>query len=395
MVVRLLDPATPGAEMPVVAGSTGIVQQGSAQGLAVNAPAGLAAKPGGGIIFAEIGSHTVKALLNGRIELVAGGRSGSSGEGSLAVGAALVTPTGLAYDRQGNLWILESFSPRLLRVSPDGQIATMAGTGLTATLRGAAPPLEAVRTPGRSLQMGRPVSLAIGPDDRPYWIDQAYNGLFRLAPDGQAELIAGKLPLIYDKGSDGGDGGPAAEAAFNFPTGLAFDKQGNLYLADTLNFRVRKIAMNEPGRPITTIAGLPAVTTLGMLLAGGGYRPTEGAAAGEQLLVLPGHLCMDNLDRLYLAEVGTARLGSLLGSSGKALPDGLPRIPSRIRRINLLGPRLPIQTIAGPGGTVLTAATGDDSPGLPLGLLIDGEGRLALSDALYNQVKVIPAAALN
>lgn len=394
MLVRLVDPAVPGGEMPIVAGTTGIVQVGSAQALAVNGPAGLATAPDGRLVFAELGGHAVKALGDGRIDLIAGGREGPASEGGAARAAALVAPAGVAYDRQGNLWIIESVRPRLLRVSPEGRIEWMAGTGLATEVVASVPALEAARTPGRALQMGRPASLAIGPDDRPYWADQGFNVVMRLAPDGVAEVVAGKLPARFDQGDDAGDGGPAAAAAFRYPTGIAFDSRGDLYVSDTLNFRVRKIAMGEPDRPITTVAGLAQGETLGALLADGGFRPTEGGAAAEQPLVVPGPIFIDGRDRLYVGEGGTSRLRSLAGNGSLALPVDPPRVPARVRRVDLRDARRPITTIAGPGGKVLTAATGDDSPGIPLGLLVDPQGRLTIADGLYNQLKLVPDAAL-
>jgi hypothetical protein len=129
--------------------------------------------------------------------------------------------------------------------------------------------------------------------------------------------------------------------------------------------------------------------------AGDGFTPVDGKSALEQVLVAPAHMCIDSRDRLYLVEAGTTRLRSLTGNGGLGVPFDLPRIPTRVRRIDLRDARRPIQTIAGPGGFVLKAATGDDSPGLPFGLLVDKEGRLVLADTLYNQIKLVPAEGLN
>lgn len=394
LVVRQVDPAEP-AKLTVVAGAVGIVQVGPSESLAVNGPAGLTIAPDGRLVFAELGGHAVKSLADGRVELVAGGRTGAVAEGGLARDAALVAPSSVAYDRAGNLWILESTRPRLLRVNPAGTIETVAGNGRSPFFGVAGAVHAEARTAGRSLQMGRPVALAIGPDDRPYWVDQGFNLVFRLAPDGFAEVVVGSLPAKFEVGADAGDGGPASEARLNFPAGLAFDGKGDMYIGDTLNFRVRRVSMGEATRPIETVAGLPQAETFAALLAEGGFRPEEGGAAAAQPLLGPGPLCFDGRGRLYVAEGGTARLRSLIGGNGLDLPPVLPRVPSRVRRIDLEDARRPMVTIAGQGGRVLTAATGDDSPGLPIGLVLDRQGRLVLADGLYNQIKLIPAASLD
>ncbi|MEB3198614.1 MAG: hypothetical protein VKP62_15565, partial [Candidatus Sericytochromatia bacterium] len=392
MQVRLFDPAQPSAGMPVFAGSTGITTVGTAQAIAVNAPAGLTMAPDGKrLVFTEAGGSVVKQLVDGQVSVLAGGRTAAWADGGPAVTAGLIAPVAVAYDRGGNLWIAESSSPRILKVTPAGAMFHVAGNGQSMDLAGKIVPVfDPAGKPARELQLGRPVALAVGPDDRPYWVDQAFNVVCRLSADNQVEVVAGQTPAPYGEGADGGDGGPARAARFHFPTSLAFDRQGALYVTDSLNFKLRKIDMNAQPPTIQTLGGLGMAGTV-MAMVAGKLNPEEGKPLAGQALIAPIGLHVDGKNRLYLVEAGTVRLTSVLNSfNSTQLPPTLPLVPARIRRIDLNQPDLPVVTITGPGGRVLTETRGDQVLGLPLGLTIDPTGRLVLADALNNQIRLVP-----
>jgi hypothetical protein len=301
----------------------------------------------------------------------------------------------VAYDKAGNLWIAESTNPRILKVTPDGAMFHMAGTGTSLDFSDQAPTFDPAGKPAREVQLGRPTALAIGPDDRPYWVDQGFNVVCRLTAANQVEAVVGKTPATYAEGSDAGDDGPASAARLNFPTGLAFDPAGALYVTDSLNFKLRQVDLKAQPPTIRTIGGLGLGGTL-LALATGTEPPASGQPLAGQPLIAPGGLFRDARNRLYLVEGGTVRLTSLINGLGTSqIPAGLPLVPARIRRIDLSAPGLPVTTIAGPGGRVLTETRGEQVLGLPLGLAVDADGRLIIADALNNQIKLVPNAALD
>jgi len=176
---------------------------------------------------------------SGAITLVAGsGTQSFFGDGGPATSAQLRTPNGLAFDRAGNLYIADSTNSRVRWVTPDGTIRTLAGT---------AQGFSGDDGPAANAQLANPQGLAMDASGNLYIADQANQRIRKVTPDGIIHTVAGNGQPGFS-----GDGGLAAGAQLNWPTGLAVDAAGNLYVADTINFRVRKIT---PDGHITTVAG--------------------------------------------------------------------------------------------------------------------------------------------
>lgn len=389
-LVREIDSTEGTRRMTTFAGLDGPAMLGGREVVAVNNPFALALKPGGeGFVYAEAGSHVVRQYRGGQVGLVAGGDQWTIGENTRAVDAALTSPVNVSYDRAGNLWVLESVSARLLKITPDGVVRVMAGNGQT--LDADKPPQfnpEGLRA--TEVQLGRPAGLAIGPDDQPYWSDQGYNVVCKLTKEGTIDVVAGTVPAKIDAGGDGGDGGPAAKAMLRYPLSLAFDRSGDLYIADTGNFRVRKVASSTPERTISTFLGLGNLATLMALSSQGAAAPKQEESLNGAMTVLPVALYIDSQNSLYVAELGTTRSAPVATGYGVTLPVTFPTIPARVRRVALGSDPTIIKTVAGPGGRALTQEYGDDSLGLPVGLVVDGKGQLIVSDTLNNQIKLVP-----
>ncbi len=386
MVIRAFKPGDPQAPITTIVGTDGVVQQGQATAIAVNSPGGLAVDAQDRVVVAEVGGSTIKRLEGGKATLLAGSSTGHADGPALA--AAFNTPGGLAYGPDGSLWILDTVKPRLRRLRPDGVVETAAGTG-----EGWASDqsVTARSFDAMAHTLGRPLYVTVGPDERPYWTDNALNLVLRLRVDGQIDVVAGRLPAIYDKGA-GLQDGPATEALFNRPGGLVFDAAGDLYVADSANMCIRKIT--RPGAAdavVTTIAGQPAEASIGLLLGGDVAQP-DGTPGDQAVFLGPLSLAFDAEGRLYVGEVGTKRLDAL---ANLPLLANLPTVtPSRVRRIDLRDPRRPVATVVGPGSRVLADEYGDGALGLPTGLAFDRAGRLIVADGTNNQLKLIPKAAL-
>ena len=181
------------------------------------------------------------------VKVIAGnGAAGFTGDGGLASRATLRQPSGLALDADDNLFIADTLNNRIRRVD--------AKTGIITTFAGGGTPDSGIGDGGAATAaiLGTPVGLTI---DRGflYITEQAYdsNRVRRVnLSTGVIDTIAGKTD--GSRGAFSGDGGPAINADLDSPNDIAADADGNLYIADTGNIRVRRIDTNGI---ITTYAG--------------------------------------------------------------------------------------------------------------------------------------------
>jgi DNA-binding CsgD family transcriptional regulator/sugar lactone lactonase YvrE len=192
---------------------------GQASASALVRPLALAIGPAGEIYIAE-GNRVREVNRDGRISTFAGtGTAGNAGDGGPAAQAQLNMPQGLAVDSAGNVYIADTLNNRVRRVDVDGTITTVAGAG--------------------EPTLNLPTGLAIGFSDTLFIADTGNNVIRRLGPDGAIHTVAGTGEAGYR-----GDAGSALDAVLQAPGGLAFDGEGNLFIADTLNQRVRRIDVN-------------------------------------------------------------------------------------------------------------------------------------------------------
>jgi sugar lactone lactonase YvrE len=146
-------------------------------------------------------------------------------------------PTGLALDSTGHLYISDGQRHRVLKVSPEGALATAAGTGV-AGCSGDGGPASAAR-------LCEPWGLAIDQRGSLTIADTGNHRVRRVAPDGLIFTVAGVGQAGFS-----GDGGPATAAQLDRPLDVAVDSEGNLFLVDSLNGRVRRVGRD---RVITTV----------------------------------------------------------------------------------------------------------------------------------------------
>lgn len=214
---------------------------GPAQAATLDSPNDVAVDASGTVYVADTGNNAVRRIRNGIIDTVAGdGRRGSAGDGGAATAAQLNSPTGVAVDASGRLYIADNGNNRIRRVS-NGIITTVAGNG-TYGFGGDGGPAT-----GASLRT--PWDVAIAADGTMFIADTWNYRVRAVDPSGIITTYAGQGYSGFS-----GDGGPALLAWFYVPTALSLDDHRRLFVADALNQRVRMID-NSPLHLITTIAG--------------------------------------------------------------------------------------------------------------------------------------------
>jgi sugar lactone lactonase YvrE len=194
-------------------------------------PEGIATDAAGNIYIADSQHYRIcKLAPNGTLTTIAGtyGLSGYSGDGP-ALGAQLSSPVSLALDAAGNLYFADQYSPRVRKIDTAGNLTTLAGGGdVDATGTGES---------ALSVRFSNIVAVALNAAGDVYFSDGDLNRIFRIsAADGTLKLIAGIGAANFS-----GDGGPATSASLNNPADLAIDAQGNIYVADANSSRVRRI----------------------------------------------------------------------------------------------------------------------------------------------------------
>ena len=255
-------------------------------GLAVDArlarPRELARDPAGNLYFVELNSNRLRKIEahTGIIRTVAGGGAeGFSGDGGPAAEAKLARPHGVAIDGGGNIYVADFNNHRIRRIDgATGIISTIAGTG----------------TPTYSGDGGLAVDASVNfPAAGAF--DPAGNYVFCDAGNRRVrsiDLTTGVISTIAGNGigTHAGDGGPADQASFFSPQAIAYDADGNLYVADAPGHRVRRV--DGVSGIITTIAGTGT----------GGFSGDGGLAINAEF-DNPRGLAIDHKrNRLYVAD---------------------------------------------------------------------------------------------
>lgn len=221
-------------------GTSGYSGDGGPAGTAeLNRPLGVAVDEAGNVFVADT-LRLRKVSRDRIITTIAGNGARGSGEGGPASNAQLGYPRDVGVDAAGNLYIVDLNSFRVLRVSPRGILTTFAGNGTQGCTGDGGPATNA--------SLYAPDHVAVDNAGNVYLTDLACNVVRRISVDGIITTIAGNGPAR----GYGGDGGPATRAQLSYPAGLAVDEDGNVYIADHGNFRIRKV---DRDGMITTIAG--------------------------------------------------------------------------------------------------------------------------------------------
>jgi len=340
--VCILSAASAWAQVYTISTIAGTATQGYAgdSGPATSAefflPGCILVDSSGKIYITDGGNQRVRVISSGTVTTFAGnGTAGFLGDTKAATSAELHDPSGLALDSSGNLYIADA-SNSVIRVVSGGNINTFAGTATVGyTGDGAA---------ATSAELSNPVAVAVDSSNNVYIADAGNNvirevssgnintilggaitttqlsqpdaivysnGALYIADTGNRrilkyEISGGAVTLIAGNGTLGytGDGGPAVDAGLGDPMGLAVDAVGNVYIADTLNSRIRKVT---PDGTISTVAGDGIQAFFG-----------DGGVATKAAIYFPHDVALDSAGNIYIADTFNNRI-RLLQPEGPAI----------------------------------------------------------------------------
>jgi sugar lactone lactonase YvrE len=200
-----------------------------------NFPSSMARHPSGHIYIVDTDNHRIRVMTpEGQVSTFVGTGIAGFADGNPAV-AQFYRPRGLAFDRDGNLYVADTGNHSIRKISPNAMVSTLAGNGRSGFIDGA-----------NSVAQFNHTTALIMHQNALYSADTFNHSIRKIT-------LAGEVTTIAGDGQEGFADGTAAQARFRFPRGLAFDTQDNLYIADTDNNRIRKYFANQ--QQVVTVAG--------------------------------------------------------------------------------------------------------------------------------------------
>ena len=255
--------------MSTLAGISG--NHGSSDGIGGNArfwaPFGIAVDNAGNVYVSDTANNTIRKISpNGVVSTLAGLAGYPGSQDGIGINARFRNPWGIAVDGMGNVFVADMSNDTVRKITPAGMVTTLAGqAGMNGSSDGF----------GNNARFKGPFAVAVDNADNVYVSDSGNNTIRKIMPTRVVVTLTG-LP-----GHVGSTDGNGNGARFCNPQGLAVDREGNIYVADTGNNTVRKI----------TLLGL--VTTLPGLVE---------AVAGNVRLNSPGGVAVDRVGNIYVAD---------------------------------------------------------------------------------------------
>ncbi len=282
--------------------------------------------------------------------------AGGGPDGVPALSANIPVPTAVATDFAGNIYIAAPWGDRIFVVDTAGKIRVVAGSGVENFNGNGGPAKNA------SLDMGvdnAPNGIAVDRNGNIFFVDKFNNQIRRVdASTGAITTFAGSGTGGYSSGGYSGDGGPATSASLNLPGEIAFDTNGNLFIADSQNGRIRRVDASTG--MITTVAGNGGFTFSG-----------DGGPATAAALNHPGGVAVDTNGNVFIADAYNCRVRRVDAATGI------------------------ITTVAGNGQF---SFSGDDGPAtaaalwFPIGVRVDDGGNLFITDLYNHRVRRVDAS---
>eukprot|EP00976_Prorocentrum_cordatum_P106651 1194495-Prorocentrum_minimum.AAC.4 len=298
-------------------------------------PGGVAVDGDGNAIVADFGNHRIRAITPQVLVSTLAGTSEVGHRDGETTAAQFRFPRGVAVDRDTGVIVADFGNNCIRRISPQGVVSTLAGTGEWGHRDGA----------GTAAQFRNPSGVAVDWEGNVYVADSDNHRIRKISPQGLVSTLAGI-------GTAGHRDGAGTAAQFRNPSGVAVDWEGNVYVADFNNHRIRRIS---PQGLVSTLAGTGIP----------GYRDGKGNAAQFHR---PWGVAVDGDDNVIVADMSNHRIR-------KISPQGV------------------VSTLAGTGER--GHRNGDDSAAQfnsPAGVAVDGEGNVIVADHGNHRIRVVASA---
>jgi sugar lactone lactonase YvrE len=331
------------------------------------------------------------STIAGAVTTFAGSATGGYADG-LGAAAQFNNPIGMAIDAQGNIYVSDSFNNRIRKIAPDGTVTTIAGNGIAGYLNTDA-------GNAANAEFYGPQGLAVDAQGNIFVADFGNNVIREIATTGAVTTFAGN-------GTAGYVDGTSSAAEFNGPAGLAFDKQGNLYVADNNNNMIRKITS---AGVVSRVAG---TKTPGYV--NGTVNTTTGVYTSFRA---PNGLVVDVSGNIFVADLGNSAIRqitsagivttiaggpgqtSLLGSPAALAMDASGNffITDESGRIVELTSGKILYDLAGAANvTGFADGTGTAARfNTPQGICVDASGNIFVSDFNNNRIRKVVIVAVN
>ena len=371
-------------------GSSGFAN-GAGLSATFNIPAGITVNRFRNAYVSETGNHAVRKIAdvytlpdnNGVVTTFAGNTS-TSFVNANGIGATFNNPTGVAVDSAGNVYIADYTNHRIRKITPDGVVSTLAGSG-TATFADGT---------GAAASFNNPRGIAVDSVGSVYVGDYSNNRIRKITSAGVVTTLAGSATA-------GSLDATGTNAQFRNPWGVALDSAGTVYVADYTNHRIRKVTFDGV---VTTLAGNGTASSVD----GSGTNATFNNPRGIEV---------DSAGNVYTTEGNRIRkitragvTTTLAGSGTAAFADGSGATASfntphgitidsngtlyvadqtnhRIRKVTSSGV---VSTLAGSGTTTFTDGTGTNATfNNPQGVAVDSAGTVYVADASNHRIRKI------
>ena len=243
---------------------------GSGTAALFNSPKGIATDSSGNVYVADTGNKIIRKITSAGGVTTLAGTAGQGGSlDATGTAARFNNPTGVAVDSSGNIYVIDSESSILRKITPAGVVTTLAGS---------AGAIGAADGAGAAASFKVPYDVAVDSAGNIYVSDHGNNLIRKVTPAGVVTTLAGS-------GAEGSTNGNGRAATFKYPNGITVDSSGNVYVADTDNQLIRKISASGD---VTTVGGSGKIgSTDGLGVAASFYNPMDVAidASGNLIVV--------------------------------------------------------------------------------------------------------------
>lgn len=327
-------PATIYGHVSTIAGGGPNGDSGSKNGLSLSArfyyPYSTVIDVKGDIYVADQGNSLIRKITaSGVVSTLAGSGFAGFADG-VGTAASFSNPKGIAVDTAGNVYVADAVNNRIRKISSKGVVTTLAGNGTSGFIDGL----------GTQASFYNPSAIAVDAIGNVYVADEKNHSIRKITPLGEVNTLAGN-------GVSGSIDGNGAEASFNYPSGIALDNSGNVYVADFSNHKIRKIT---PGGLVSTLAGSGSI----------------GRANGLGTLASfhnPTGISVDKAGNVYVADAGN----------------------HQIRKINTQGTVSTLPCTESEGSiSNLATNTGFYNPS---SVITDGKGSIYVTDQNNNRIR--------